>query len=124
MIDERRGRTPSPQQRALPDDALDIVATRLRVMAEPTRVRLMWLLDREGGATVQEMCDALPTKTIQTISKHLGLLFQVGLVSRAREGGRMRYELIDWTALWVIDQVVVSVAAQLDAQQQRFPRSR
>src|ERR1044071_5234263 len=100
------------QCRELPDDVLEIVTTRLKVIAEPTRVRLMWLLDRDGGSTVQELCDALPLTTPQNVSKHLGTLFQAGLVRRMREGGRVRYELVDWTALWVVDQVVSSVSAQ------------
>jgi DNA-binding transcriptional ArsR family regulator len=108
------------QRRALPDDVLEVVTTRLKVIAEPTRVRLMWLLDRDGGSTVQELCDALPLTTPQNVSKHLGTLWQAGLVRRTREGGRVRYELVDWTALWVVDQVVSSVSAQIDAQQERF----
>ena len=108
------------QCRELPDDVLEIVTTRLKVIAEPTRVRLMWLLDRDGGSTVQELCDALPLTTPQNVSKHLGTLFQAGLVRRMREGGRVRYELVDWTALWVVDQVVSSVSAQIEAQQERF----
>jgi DNA-binding transcriptional ArsR family regulator len=108
------------RSRELPDDVLEVVTTRLKVIAEPTRVRLMWLLDRDGGSTVQELCDALPLTTPQNVSKHLGTLFQAGLVRRMREGGRVRYELVDWTALWVVDQVVSSVSAQIDAQQERF----
>lgn len=88
-------------------------------MGDPTRVRLMWMLDRSGGATVQQLCDQLPT-THQNVSKHLIALWQAGFVTRAREGNTVRYQLIDWTALWVVDQIAASVREQLEAQQAHF----
>jgi DNA-binding transcriptional ArsR family regulator len=104
----------------LPDEVLDVVATRMRVIADPTRVRLMWLLDSTGGATVAELADRMPATTVQNVSKHLCKLFDAGLVRRTREGGRVRYELVDWTALWVVDQVVSSVCDQIDSQRETF----
>lgn len=106
--------------RVLPDEVLDVVATRMRVIADPTRVRLMWLLDSTSGTTVAELADRMPATTVQNVSKHLCKLFEAGLVRRTREGGRVRYELVDWTALWVVDQVVSSVCDQLDSQRETF----
>lgn len=106
--------------RVLPDEVLGVVATRMRVIADPTRVRLMWLLDSTGGATVAELADRMPATTVQNVSKHLCKLFDAGLVRRTREGGRVRYELVDWTALWVVDQVVSSVCDQIDSQRETF----
>lgn len=108
-------------RRSLSDDVLEMVTARMRILAEPVRLRLMWLLDREGGATVQELCDRLSTPTThQNVSKHLGVLYQAGLVVRTREGNCVRYSLADWTALWVIEQIAASVAAQLEAQHEQF----
>lgn len=118
-VDQARARMARPC-RMLPDDVLDVVATRLRVIADPTRVRLMSLLDSERGATVAELADQMPATTVQNVSKHLCKLFQAGLVRRSREGGRVRYELVDWTALWVVDQVVSSVSDQIDSQRDQF----
>lgn len=106
--------------RALPDEVLDVVGTRMRVISDPTRVRLMWLLDSTGGATVAELADRMPATTVQNVSKHLCKLFDSGLVRRTRDGGRVRYELVDWTALWVVDQVVASVCDQIDSQRETF----
>jgi DNA-binding transcriptional ArsR family regulator len=106
--------------RVLPDEVLDVVATRMRVIADPTRVRLMWLLDSTGGTTVAELADRMPATTVQNVSKHLCKLFQAGLVRRTRDGGRVRYELVDWTALWVVDQIVSSVCDQIDSQRATF----
>lgn len=101
-------------------DALEIVTARLRIIAEPMRVRLMWLLDEHGSATVQELQDRLPSTTHQNVSKHLNVLHQTGLVTRAREGNSVRYELVDWTALGVIEQIAASVAAHYEIQAERL----
>lgn len=98
--------------RPLEDEVIELVAARLRVFAEPTRIRLLALLD-EGDATVQELTDQLMT-THQNVSKHLNMLYQAGVVSRRKEGNSVRYALVDWTGWWVVEQIGASVAAQLD----------
>lgn len=105
---------------SLTSDALEIVTARLRVMAEPMRVRLLWLLDEHGSATVQELQDRLPPTTQANVSKHLAVLHQTGLVTRAREGNSIRYELVDWTALGVIEQIAASAAAHFEIQSERL----
>jgi DNA-binding transcriptional ArsR family regulator len=97
-------------------EALSVVTDRLRLISEPTRVRLMWLLDEHGPATVQELGQRLPVTTYANISRHLVVLYQAGIVGRVRQGTSVRYELVDWTALWVIEQVASSVAFHLEAQ--------
>jgi DNA-binding transcriptional ArsR family regulator len=101
-------------------DALEIVTARLRTIAEPMRVRLMWLLDEYGAATVQELQDRLPPTTRQNVSRHLGVLHQTGLVTRTRVGNTVRYELVDWTAFGVIEQIAASVAAHFEIQSERL----
>jgi DNA-binding transcriptional ArsR family regulator len=101
-------------------DALEIVTARLRVIAEPTRVRLMALLDEHGAATVQELLDLVPPTTRQNVSQHLMVLHNAGLVTRTRVGHSVRYELVDWTALGVIEQVMASVTAHFEIQSERL----
>lgn len=48
----------------------------------------------EGDATVQEITDRLMT-THQNVSKHLGVLYQAGMVSRRKQGTCVRYA---WSA--------------------------
>src|SRR4051794_25993761 len=92
-----RGALPRP----LPDEVVEMIAARLRVIAEPTRIRIMGLLN-EGEATVQELTDRLAT-THQNVSKHLGVLYQSGMVSRRKEGNCVRYTLVDWTGWWLVE---------------------
>lgn len=106
-----RGDRRSPRRR-LPDEAIELVAARLRVIGEPTRIRIMGLLD-EREATVQELAERLGT-THQNASKHLGVLHQAGMVSRRKEGTAVHYALIDWTGWWLVEQIATSVATHLD----------
>lgn len=97
----------APSHRPLPSEAIESVAEWLRVIAEPTRIRLMEALDG-GGATVQGLASQLGM-TRQNISQHLIVLYQTGIVSRRRTGNRVHYELADWTGWWMVRQAVASV---------------
>jgi DNA-binding transcriptional ArsR family regulator len=99
-------------RRPLPDEAIELIAARLRVIAEPMRIRLMGLLDN-GDAGVQELAVRLGT-THQNVSRHLGVLYQAGMVSRRRDGTTVRYSLVDWTGWWLVEQIGASVLSQLD----------
>lgn len=119
-IGAQRSRRPST--RPLSDEAIELIAARLRVIGEPNRIRIMSLLN-EGDATVQELTDRLMT-THQNVSKHLGVLYQAGLVSRRKEGISVRYALVDWTGWWLVEQMATSVADRLDALQDLFTPDR
>lgn len=82
-------------------------------------MRIMWHLDRHGGATVQEVCDALCVSH-QAVSRHLRMLYGAGLLSRERDGTSARYALVDWSALWVIEKMIASVEATQEDEQARF----
>lgn len=73
----------------------------------------------EREATVQELTDRLAT-THQNVSKHLGVLYQAGIVSRRREGSCVRYALVDWTGWWLVEQIAGSVAARYEELQELF----
>lgn len=93
----------------LPSEAIESVAEWLRVIAEPTRIRLMEALDG-GGATVQGLASQLAMPR-QNVSQHLIVLYQAGIVSRRRTGNRVHYELADWTGWWMVRQAVVGVTS-------------
>lgn len=99
-----------------------MIAAWLRIIAEPTRIRIMGLLN-DGEATVQELTDRLAT-THQNVSKHLGMLHQAGIVSRRKDGNCVRYALVDWTGWWLVQQIAASVTARLDELHELFSPSR
>jgi DNA-binding transcriptional ArsR family regulator len=96
--------------RHLPEEAVDSVAALLRVIAEPTRIRLMEILGR-GSASVQGLAVQL-AMTYQNVSKHLEVLREAGIVTRRVEENRVHYELIDFSGWWMVQQAGASLAAE------------
>ena len=87
----------------LPDPLVDLIAQRFRVIGEPMRIKLLVQL-REGPSTVGELTEALDASQ-QNVSKHLGVLHQAGIVSRAKEGTSVRYAIADDTVFALCEQV-------------------
>src|SRR5437762_1097922 len=74
------------------DDALaDLVASRLRIIGQPVRIRLLARL-REGPASVCELTEMIDAVQ-QNVSQHLMILHQAGRVARQKQGKRVVYEL-------------------------------
>jgi DNA-binding transcriptional ArsR family regulator len=69
-----------------------------RVLADPTRRRILDLLAERGGLTVGELAGEFPDLVASGISKHLMGLRAAGLVS-ATSQGRQRLYRIDADAL-------------------------
>ena len=96
----------------LPDSLADAIAQRFRVLGEPMRVKLLDHL-RDGPATVQELQEAIGASQ-QNVSKHLGVLLQANLVSRAREGNFARYAIADESVFDLCETVCGGLRRQLD----------
>jgi DNA-binding transcriptional ArsR family regulator len=91
---------------------VDLVTSRLSLLADPTRVNLLALLEQHES-TVQELSDKLPS-TPQNISRHLGILHRAGIVARRREGASVYYSLVDYSTCRLLDQALVSITGQID----------
>jgi DNA-binding transcriptional ArsR family regulator len=100
-----------PKRPALSDEVINLIAAHFKVVSEPHRIRLLELLSR-GSATVGELSDRFLTTTPQNVSKHLNVLFQAGMLSRRQEGNAVRYELVDWTGWWVVEQIGQAVGTR------------
>ncbi len=77
----------------IPDDLLDLMATKFQMLADSTRLAILRaLMEREKsvGQVVTE------TRRGQAnVSKHLKLLAEAGLISRRKEGLQVYYRLED-----------------------------
>jgi DNA-binding transcriptional ArsR family regulator len=104
---------PRAERKPIPDEAVELIASYIKVIAEPFRIRLLDVLRKEPG-TVQELSDQLPGSSHQNVSKHLCVLFQAGMVSRRREGAKVVYTLIDWSGWWVVEQIAQAVTTRID----------
>lgn len=95
----------------IPDALAELIAERLRLLAEPTRIRI---LDRLGGGelAVNELTAALNTSQ-QNVSKHLGLLHRAGIVGRERSGNLVRYRIADPSVFELCEIVCGGVQRQL-----------
>jgi DNA-binding transcriptional ArsR family regulator len=95
----------------LPDDLVELIARRFRVIGEPMRIRLLDRL-RDGEATVGELSEALSASQ-QNISKHLAVLADVGILGRRKEGNHVYYRVVDEGVFALCEAVCGSVQQQL-----------
>lgn len=95
---------------SLTDEMVDMVAAMLRVIGDPTRIRLIEALNQDGSATGGGLALRLSCSQ-QAVSKQLGVLHQAGMVSRRRAGAWVHYELIDWTGWWLVEQISAALSA-------------
>jgi DNA-binding transcriptional ArsR family regulator len=96
------------ENKPLSDQTVESLAAVLRVLADPTRIRLIEVLERGGRATVSSLAAALPISQ-QGVSRQLAVLHSAGIVARRREGNWVRYELCDWTGPWIIGQLAAGL---------------
>lgn len=91
---------------------IELVTARLSLLADPTRVRLVGLLE-DQEASVQELADTLDT-TPQNVSRHLGILHRAGIVTRRRDGTSAYYSLADYSTCRLLDKALECIAGQIE----------
>ena len=97
----------------LPDELAELIARRFRAIGEPMRIRMLDRL-REGEASVNQLTEALGASQ-QNVSKHLGVLAEVGILGRRKAGTHVYYRIVDEGVLALCEQVCGSVQQQLRA---------
>ena len=96
----------------LPDQLVELIAERFRVLGEPMRIKLLDRL-REDSATVSELQEATGASQ-QNVSKHLSVLLGARIVTRTREGTASRYAIADEGVFALCEQVCGGLRQQLD----------
>ena len=87
--------------RPLSSAQLDLVATRFKSLAEPSRLRILQAL-RQGEATVSGLVERTGFGQAN-LSKHLQVLHAAGWVERRKEGVSTWYRLADEDVLRLCD---------------------
>jgi DNA-binding transcriptional ArsR family regulator len=100
----------------LPDELVDLIAARFRVLGDPTRIKLLDHL-RQGEANVLELTQVIGT-TQQNISKHLGVLHRTGIVTRRKRGNFAYYSVMDEGVFELCETVCGSLREQLESLRQ------
>jgi DNA-binding transcriptional ArsR family regulator len=101
-----------PVPHPMSDPLAELIADRFRLLAEPTRIRILDRL-RDGELTVQELTAQLATSQ-QNVSKHLGLLLRAGIVAREKAGNFARYRIADPGVFALCEHVCGGLGRQLD----------
>jgi len=99
----------------LTPEAVEMAAAMLRALGDPTRIRLIEVLNDRGGATVSALAACVPVSQ-QRVSQQLAVLHEAGIVRRRREGMWVRYELVDWTGWWIVEQLASALDADADSR--------
>ncbi|GAA5481621.1 ArsR/SmtB family transcription factor [Haloferula sargassicola] len=75
----------------LSDEAVEAMAATFRVLSEPSRLSLLQEV-KGGEKSVNELVEATGQGQA-SVSKHLKILFDAGLVSRRRDGTKVYYRV-------------------------------
>ncbi len=99
----------------LSEEALEMIASRFRLLADPTRLRILHTLGN-GEMNVGELVIAAKTGQAN-VSKHLGAMLEAGIVSRRKEGLNAIYRVSDETIFELCEVVCSRLKAQLETRQ-------
>jgi len=80
----------------IPEDYIDRVAGRFKILGEPVRLELLNQLNAEGEMTVSDLVEATDFQQAN-VSKHLRRMADEGIVSRRKDGVYVYYEIDDPT---------------------------
>ena len=76
---------------SIPDDEVNLIVEIFRMLADPTRIRVLWALTR-GELSVTELAEEVD-KPAPSVSQHLAKLRMARLVRTRREGTTIFYSL-------------------------------
>lgn len=96
------------------DEALELVARRFAVLAEPMRLRIIQSLF-DGEKNVSELA-AATGGTQANVSRHLQTLTTAGVLGRRKEGLQVFYRITDPTIPKLCDLVCGSLEKSLSRQ--------
>lgn len=103
----------------LSPEALEMVAARFRVLAEPLRLRILQELESRGEMSVTELTEAVGA-TQPNVSKHVRILQDQGLVGRRQAGNTVFCFIADPSVLALCDAVCGSLRERLTTQARVF----
>jgi DNA-binding transcriptional ArsR family regulator len=102
-------------RKTLTPDMLELVAERLRALAEPARLQILNEL-RGGERTVTALVEATGLGQAN-VSKHLQLLLAAGFVGRRKDGLFARYRIVDQDVFRICEMMCDRL--EVDARRRR-----
>lgn len=101
---------------ALNPQAIALVAARFKVMGEPFRLRLIQSL-QAGEKSIGELAAELEASQ-PSVSKHVKILIDSGLLARRQEGNTVYCSIADATVFDLCDVVCSSLRERIAQQNQ------
>jgi len=100
------------------DEALELVATRFKMLSEPMRLKLIIALEA-GEMNVTQLVEATGG-TQANISRHLNSLTDSGILGRRKEGLMVYYSIADNSIFDLCETVCGSLQKKLEANAKVF----
>lgn len=99
----------------LTDEALEMIAARFKLLADPMRLKILHTLGKTE-ITVGELVEATGGGQAN-VSKHLAALLEAGMVARRKEGLNAFYSIADETIFDLCETVCSRLETQLASRQ-------
>lgn len=113
-IKRRAGAADAVRHARLTEEALELIAARFRVLAEPMRLKILNALG-DAEMSVTELVEATAAGQAN-VSKHLAMLGDARLVARRKEGLNVYYRVADDSVFDLCEAVCSSLGERLAAQ--------
>ena len=94
------------------NEVFESVARYFALLSEPTRLRIMHSICAEEKSVNQIVEEIGASQT--NVSRHLGLMYQAGVLGRRKEGNQVLYRVTDAAFTEICRTVCVRVASELD----------
>ncbi len=107
------------QHPVLSDEALELVSARFRVLADPTRLRILNVL-MQGECSVGTLAERTGLEQ-PSVSRHLTLLRREGIVVRRSDANRGYYRIDDPTVIKLCAVVCGGLAERLSGDLEALP---
>ena len=102
----------------LTNEALELIASRFKVLAEPLRLRILHTL-QDGEKSVNELSESVAASQ-PNVSKHLKILQDAGVLNRQQKGNAVFYSISDESIFELCEVVCNSLERRLENQTRIF----
>jgi ArsR family transcriptional regulator len=103
---------------AIPDEVLSLMATKFRLLGDPTRLAVLRSVMRGGEMNVGQIVEQTG-RGLANVSKHLKQLAEAGLLARRKEGPQVFYRLDDPVVEKICHLVCDSILTDMREQLER-----
>lgn len=104
---------------ALPEELLEHIAERFRVLGDARRLSIISSLIDDGEQNVGQLVDSLGAGQAN-VSKHLKVLYDAGIVARRPEGTAVYYSVVDPSLMSMCSQVCNRLRQQVADEARTF----